>query len=138
MKPTIGKVYYESGKKFQTTRSCRIKTNVLGYSISTWFCTLTPDGWLLVYARFAWDGASGGIDTKKTIRGSLAHDVLYRLMRRGLLPRTEQGNADLTLRNVMKQDKAWVSRAWAWFLAVSWFGGKHTDPENKNVEFIAP
>lgn len=138
MNPTSGKIYYEKGKKFQSTRDCLIKTLVTGYNIETDFCKLTPDGLLLIYKGWAWDGASGGVDTKKTIRASASHDALYKLMRMEFLPRSEQENSDLTLREVMRRDKAIIPRTWAWFTALSWFGGKNTDPENRNKELIAP
>ena len=136
--PTVGKIYYEDGKKFQTTRPCMIQTLVVGYDIETDYCKLTPDGLLIIAWKWAWDGASGGLDTKRTIRGSAGHDVFYKLMRQELLPRSERKNVDRSLRNTMLEDNAWVSRAWAWFKALSWFGKKNTHPDNKSRELVAP
>ena len=134
----MNKVYYVDNKKFQTTRRCIIQTKVTGFHISNDYCTLAVGGMLVVNSGFAWDGASGGIDTKRTIRASLAHDVLYKLMRNELLPRSQQQYADQTLRDIMRTDGAIVSRVWAWFLAVSLFGRRNTDPVNKEFERVAP
>ena len=138
MTASVGKIYYEDNKKFQTTRPALVRTEVKGYDIMTSYCRLFPDGKLIIFSKWAWDGASGGIDTKRTIRGSSAHDILYKLIRQGLLPQSERNNADLTLRNIMLEDKAIFSRAWAWLKAVSWFGAKNVKPENQNKELIAP
>lgn len=138
MKTSTTEVHYIKGLKFQTTRTCRIKTAVLRYNIQLEYCRLTADGWLVVYRGYAWDGASGGIDTKSTIRASLAHDVLYQLMREEVLPQREKVNADLTLSILMKNDKALLVRAWLWLLGVRWAGEKYTDPRNKREELVAP
>jgi hypothetical protein len=148
MIPSAIKVHYESGKKFQTTRECLIMTAVKGYDIETDYCVLSADGWLRIFKGFAWDGASGGIDTKRTIRASLAHDVLYKLMRRGLLPRAEQSNSDLSLKTIMKGDGATAAHEWVrkltklravcWYIVLGWFGKKNTDPKNRNKELVAP
>ena len=148
MIPSSTQVHYEAGKKFQTTRECLIRTVVLGYDIETEYCVLSFDGWLRIQKGFAWDGASGGIDTKRTIRASLAHDVLYKLMRRELLPRSEQGSSDLSLKILMKGDGATAAHEWVrklaklravcWHIVLGWFGRKNTDPKNKNKELVAP
>ncbi len=133
-----GKIYYEDNKKFQLTRTCFVHTLVIGYEIDCQELVLYKDGMLRIAKGFCWDGASGGIDTKKTIRASCAHDALYKLMRLELLPSSERGNSDKTLRDVMRKDGAVVSRVWSWFLAVSWFGKRNVDPKNKIIEKVAP
>jgi len=132
------KVHYEDGKKFQTTRDCVIQTSVFGYNIETDFCKLTTNGMLLVYKRFCWDGATGCLNTKSTIRGSLAHDVLYKLMRLELLPRSCQDDADMTLNKTLKKDGGFFSRALAWFVVLAFLGKRNTDPDNKKRELVAP
>ncbi len=138
MTGTASNVFYEDNKKFQTTRDCVLKTEVKGYIVSTSKYVLDQTGKMLVYSGYAWDGASGGIDTKRTIRASLAHDVLYEMMRKRLIPRSEQFAADHTLLNIMRSDKAYAARAWAWFNMVSWFGRRSTDPKNRVKELVAP
>lgn len=131
--------YYEDGKKYQLTRRLVVKTDVIGYYIVTDYAHLHVDGWLEVFKGWAWDGASGiTVDTKSTIRGSGAHDVLYKFIRNGLLPESEKENCDLSLENIMIRDKAWAWRAHAWFLGLFLGGKSATLAENKNKEHRAP
>ena len=79
-------------------------------------------GWLVVKARYAWDGPSGPtIDTKTFMRGSLFHDALYQLIREGLLPRKYRLQADQVLRDVCLQDGMNKFRAWYVYHAVRIF-----------------
>ena len=56
--------------------------------IFTQFVRLDVDGTLSIAVGYAYDGPSGpAIDTKNFMRGSLAHDALYQLMREGFLAR---------------------------------------------------
>ena len=57
------------------------------WPIYTDYCTLWPDGVIVIDEGYEWDGASGPtIDTDDTMDGSLVHDILYQLIREGKLP----------------------------------------------------
>jgi len=78
-------------------------------------------GLLEVRKGFPWDGMSGGIpDTKRNMRASLAHDVLYKLIRLGLLPMSFRAMADEELKKLCIKDRVWewVASAYLWGLSV--------------------
>jgi hypothetical protein len=88
---------------------------------------------------FVWDGASGPtIDTIGTIRASLVHDVLYRLIRLGHLDQTYKDVADNLLYDFMIADGVAQIRAFAWLKAVRLFGHDSIKPENENNIYRAP
>ena len=65
-----------------------IRTEPYTYTVerdeSSRWLILRPYGDLLILKDYAWDGASGPtMDTKSIMRGALAHDGLYQLMREG-------------------------------------------------------
>jgi len=62
-------------KKFPLKRICKDR-----------YLSLSPKGLLRIRTGYSWDGPSGlTIDTKNFMRGSLAHDAMYQLMREALL-----------------------------------------------------
>ena len=97
---------------------------LMNYSISTEYIKVRPNGLMLITANYAWDGASGPtLDTKNSMRGSLVHDVLYQLIRLGLLPESFKETADEYLEKICKVDGMSSFRAGYWEKAVRWFGG---------------
>jgi len=83
--------------------------------------TFNPNGLLEVRKGFPWDGMSGGIpDTKRNMRASLAHDVLYKLIRLDLLAMRYRPLADEELKKLCIQDRVWgwVASAYRWGLSV--------------------
>lgn len=77
-------------------------------------------------------GASGPtLDTPATMRGSLAHDVVYQAIRAGLLDPKWKPVADAMLRRMMLDysDTLWGRiRAGYYFQAVRLFGGSAIKP----------
>ncbi len=51
-------------------------TGVTGQSVSGKFWTLTPNGNLILYVGFSWDGGTFAINTKAMITASAFHDVI--------------------------------------------------------------
>lgn len=87
---------------------------------------LREDGYLIIRQGFTWDGASGpAIDTDNIMQASLAHDVLYELISRGLLARNARKAADEVLRRLCR--RAGMSRVRATYIywAVRLFGWLH-------------
>jgi hypothetical protein len=87
------------------------------------FAYLTMGGVLHILPGFEWDGPSGPtLATESTLRASLVHDALYRMMRERVIPRRCRAEADRQLRVLMIADGAPRLRAWLFWLAVRLFG----------------
>lgn len=103
------------------------------------FISLKPSGRLRIKKGYAWDGPSGpAIDTKNFMRGSLAHDALYQLMRHGLLGDHLRDSADRLLQQMCIEDGMWKIRALWVYKSLRWFGGAASDPENQRPVITAP
>ena len=92
------------------------------------------NGKLTIKAGFAWDGPSGpSIDTKAFIRASLVHDALYRLMSKGVIQANETNRyfSDLVMKALNLAGGMTRFRAWYTFLAVHFFGKKHSKRRRK-------
>ena len=96
-------------------------------------------------AGYAWDGASGAVNTKSWIIPSLVHDILYQLMREGLLNQSLRKQADLAMHYFLKKymsrggyfSKLWGnSRAKMSYIAVRALGEKYTKPRKVEVKKI--
>ena len=94
------------------------------------FADLYPDGRLIIYAGYCWDGASGPtIDSKKTKSPSLVHDVLYQMIRMELIPPEFVKEADKTFFVMLKERGMWVKRARLWYRCVrTWFAHRSAKP----------
>lgn len=78
------KIKYREGYKYQLAETYSISTPVYGYQILDEFYVLQPNGYLIIKAGYAWDGASGPtFDTKDSMRASLIHDVFCQAQRAG-------------------------------------------------------
>ena len=87
---------------------------------------------LIIKARYAWDGPSGPtFDTPSFMRGSLAHDALYQLIREGKLNKSYRKAADQVLRRICLEDGMSKFRAWYVYKAVRMFGGFSAKPRKK-------
>ena len=95
---------------------------------------------LTIKERYTWDGPSGPtLDTKSFMRGSLAHDALYQLMRLDLLDRVKYRiDADRTLRKICRQDGMNPIRAWYVFWAVHLCAKGAAGPEARLDNIYAP
>ena len=85
---------------------------------------IDTNGYLTIRQGYAWDGPSGPtFDTKNFMRGSLVHDALYQLMRRGYLNiDTNRNRADRLLKHICKEDGMSSLRAWWVYQGVHAFG----------------
>lgn len=81
---------------------------------------LLHDGTLVVSPGYFWDGPSGPtIDTQDSMRGSLVHDALFELMRRGLIPIESKQEADRLLETICIEDGMRPDRARLWYNMVT-------------------
>lgn len=78
----------------------------------TVFLSLDTTGILRVYRAYKWDGPSGpAVDTPAFMRGSMAHDALYQMIRMGFLDIDKHRlPADDFLGEICKQDGMWWIR----------------------------
>ena len=105
--------------KYQLTSSYNIQTNiVMNDDIWEDYIYLHKSGMMTIKEGYAWDGATGGIDTKNFMRGSLVHDALTQLIRLKRLPQCQRLNADKLLKQICLDDGMCKLRAWWVFKAV--------------------
>jgi hypothetical protein len=139
--PTPEVLFREVGGAKQLCSEFRFQiTPAPGYSGEAGFISFDKAGRITVYPGYAWDGASGPtIDTLDSVCAALGHDVLYELMRLGKLPLyIYKPAADLWFYKRLQTDGMISYRAWAWYRAVSQFGGPGTRPENHPAIQRAP
>jgi len=80
-------------------------------------------GVLTIKAGYLWDGASGPtIDSKSSKRASAGHDVLYELMRTGLLPQDYKAPADQWFRDELLRHGMLKFKVAIWYNGVRYFG----------------
>lgn len=120
-------LYYQQGFKYQITEQFIVDLPTLAAripdNIHTDFCTLSTTGRLTIFKYYAWDGPSGPtIDTRNTMAGSLIHDVLYQLIRRGYLPLSVKDECDNIMRAIMREDGMSKFRSKYFLLGTDWFG----------------
>ena len=107
--------------------------------IKTDFVALLHNGYFVIRKGYSWDGPSGpAIDTANFMRGSMAHDALYSLMRSGHLARSFKDQADVLLRVMCIEDGMSAVRAWWVYAAVKTFAKRATTPEGENPVLTAP
>jgi len=127
------KLYFTSGYKHQVKYPFHVFIpGLVKYGNVDYDFVQLRNGYLEIFPGFGWDGASGlTFDTMSSFRGSLVHDVLYRLIRQGLLPVEIKELADDILEFVCVNDKMWKWRAGMWHYAVDKHGDASVDPRNK-------
>jgi len=133
-------LYYRRGYKYQTTRDYHIKIGAISdQPVMARFITLTNAGEMIIHAGYAWDGASGPTwDSKNSMIGSLVHDVLYQLIRLGLIDAKYKEYADQLLHDLCTEDGMFSWRADFWKWAVLTFGAGSCRPSAEPKEEVAP
>lgn len=102
------------------------------------FWEIHPDGTIVIYPGYAWDGASGPTwDTYSVILASLIHDILYQAMRWGKLSKSYKPWADRLLHDVMIIRGATAFRAGYYKIAVEKFGDSAIAESSKRKILIA-
>jgi hypothetical protein len=132
-------IEYSAGYKYQLRDNYKINVPILGLDIDTDFIKLGSGGSLCICKGYAWDGPSGPtLDTKNFMRGSLVHDALYELMRKGFISREYRAMADELLREICLEDGMSRIRAWWVYVGVSKFAEFATLGSNIKKRLIAP
>lgn len=134
-------IRYKDAKnyKYQLLANWSVQTKIEGNAARIEnFIELRQDGLLIIQAGYCWDGASGPtIDTKSSMRASLAHDALYQLERAGHLGQEWRAAADDLLYRLCVQDGMWKWRAKMWLLGVRHFAGYAAKVKAEQV-YVAP
>ncbi len=93
------------------------KIPILGYGLVFHRIRLRSNGEIHIDKGYAWDHASGAVDTDSIIEAALVHDALSELIHNGLLPKTYWNAAadimhDIAIENGMWRIRAaWIRRA---------------------------
>ena len=121
---------YELAQTFQIQTGLEIDKDLL-YN----YVGLGQKGFLTIFTGYRWDGASGvAIDTKNFMIGSLVHDSLYQLMRKGILDISYRDKVDRLLEKICIDNGMSRLRAANVYYAVKLFGEKYAKPTYKKEE----
>lgn len=111
--------------KYQLVDDFTVQTTIAGLEHHCLFIVLASDGMLAIKKGYCWDGPSGPTwDSKTAMQGSLVHDVMYQLIRQGVVPMARRPMVDDMFRNMLLKDGMGRFRAWYFWRAVRAFGGQ--------------
>lgn len=132
-------IKYKKGSKYQLAETVVVNIGLTGYIVTDKYYTLSTNGELVILEGYVWDGPSGpAIDTPNFMPGSLVHDVLYEMLRKGQLPQRFRSRIDNILDLINKANKmTWIRRWWV-KRAVRKFAASAADPKNKRKIYTAP
>lgn len=121
--PSSGPITYCSGYRYQLQKTAKVQISIRNITaLIPGFVSLAPDGWLTVYERYAWDGATGAIQDAHNMRPSLFHDAGYQLLRETDLNERYKYDFDLMYRALCIEDGMSVGRAELEYEAVKLLG----------------
>ena len=122
------KYYLEETVSIQTSLRPVQSAIVPGYIF------LGVDGKMIIYSRYAWDGATGGVNFKGNRLAVLVHDAIYQLIREGLIDVSVKEQADKDLRDMMIAEGSWKWVANFFYFCVSKFGNVFATRKKKIYE----
>lgn len=97
--------YEKRGEGYVLLKDKTYKTGVsLEYAVNHCYFTISKNGEMWIKKLYFWDGATGGIDTKDFMRGSLIHDVFCQAIKEGLLDIKYRKDADKVLKRIILED----------------------------------
>lgn len=132
-------IAFKEGYRYQLAHDYSQRTGIIpAKKINTPYVDLDTAGTLTVSKGYAWDGASGAIDTRTILRGSLVHDALYALIREGHLEQGFKVDADNLLQMICIEDGMSAVRAWWVHRAVSRFATFAVRPSSRKPVLYAP
>lgn len=139
-------IHYKAGYKYQLVQRVRLHlpfapescARIVGPEDQV-MAKLTPSGLLVIEPLYAWDGPSGpAIDTPDFMGASLIHDVLYQMIRLGVLPPWWREKADEIMRRLCIGAGMWPIRAWWCWYGVHRAAGFAAEPAAEPRERMAP
>ena len=133
-------LYFKRGYKYQVTREYHIKLDIIPFApVDHRFVWMDMTGRTTIFTGYVWDGASGPtFDTLNSMIGSLIHDVIYQLIRLGLIDPKYKEYGDGLLHDICVEDGMYDWRANYWRWAVLEFGVGSTKPSAEPKEEVAP
>ena len=133
-------LHYKAGYRYIVHETIAFITPIrTGEDIITQYVALNGAGVLAISKGFAWDGASGPtIDTRNSMRASLAHDALYALIRLEKLDHKWKAMIDKLFYDLLLEDGMCRVRATIWYWAVSRFAEPATKPSAERPVLVAP
>ena len=137
----IDRIYYSKGYKNWLRKPYSVQTPIVpcrDIVSSGGFIMLDYNGVLHLKAGYAWDGASGAINTNTFMRPSLIHDGFYQLFREGKLSLNYRKQVDELLGSMCRADGMNKIRAWYVVLMVKLFAGTAASPQNRKPILYAP
>ena len=113
--------------KYLLLRKKTFKTKIrpkaaIAFPKKTKLVNLGKNGILIIKKGYAWNGATAFPDLKTMMRATLAHDALYKLMRKKKLKRKWRLEADRLLRKICIADGMPRPLAWVIYFAVRAIG----------------
>ena len=131
---------YRKGYKYQLAEDEVFETNIYPkIEVKTQFINLKLDGLLTIKSGYAWDGPSGPtIDRNENMRGSLAHDAFYQLIRNGWLEKKWRKVADDYICICWIQDGMFPWLAKTEKKALKAFAGPAASPKRVRKVYEAP
>jgi len=138
--PRYERIAFRDGYKYQLVDAYCVATDLRPTApIDTRWITLALDGTLTIREGYAWDGPSGPtVDSSCFMRGSLAHDAIYQLIREGALDASWKDTADRMLQRMCREDGMTRLRAWWVYQGVARFGRAATLPSGGRPVRYAP
>lgn len=137
----MNQIYYRGGYKYQLAVPYSLQTDIKppeDVLSPTGLFGLTVEGLLWINANYAWDGATCCPDFRSIRRGSLMHDVLYQMLRDGMLEKRYRKAADALLRKLCIEDGMLTSLAWIVWQAVKIAGAACATPGKVKEILTAP
>jgi hypothetical protein len=107
--------------KYQLLEEYTISTPIVSngkFVVNTAFVGLKDDGTLKIKRYYAWDGATGAIDTNTNLRASLLHDAFYQLIKLEALPKDKRKAVDKLFRDICIEDGMCKFRAWYLYIGL--------------------
>ncbi|MFA7222578.1 MAG: hypothetical protein WC148_03500 [Bacilli bacterium] len=133
-------IWYTCGYKYQLSRDYTTLTAIHPEKrIETDYIILTTDGYLTAKKGYAWDGPSGPtVDDDTNMRGSVAHDVKYQLMRLQLISYSCRKLSDQEMKDDLGEDgMGWVRRE-GWYYGLRLGGSASASPLSTKIVRVSP
>ena len=135
-------IKYKSGYKYQLANEYTISTGLwtnVGYRGE--YLAFLNNGVLIIHKGYCWDGPSGPVvDRNCLMRGSLVHDALYQLMRKGVISNQTKTRekADRLYQQICTEDGLMPFLAWLHFRALKRFGAKAASSKSIKQVLVSP
>ena len=115
----IETLYYSDGYKAVVRCDCQCLTDIKPPDdIEGRFYSISKDGMITAKENYAYDFATGAMDTDTIKRASLFHDIVCQAIAEGKLDPMYQVNGDRLLRDLCLHDGMSRFRAWYVYRAV--------------------